>query len=120
MVSFTYFIIVGGLFAHSPVTAAIALWNTAYRLYREGSASSARKGQTTDPELLKYLPDSAGSASTPPATTNGSATDSLRADSGRSALQPILSVLYCPFSDGTPSSNSNPSKAWVLSEFLGL
>jgi hypothetical protein len=35
-------------------------------------------------------------------TTSGEATDSPKADSGRSASQANLSVLYCPFSDTTP------------------
>jgi len=40
-------------------------------------------------------------------TTSGEATDSPKADSGRSASQANLSVLYCPFSDATPSVPSS-------------
>jgi hypothetical protein len=47
-------------------------------------------------------PRSAGSTSTSPATINGRAAGSPKADSGLSEPQTILDVVYCPFSEGTP------------------
>jgi hypothetical protein len=61
------------------------------------------------PTLPLYLCPSA--ASIPPVTANGKANDGHRAGSGRSEHQSFLSVLYCPFSDGTGGEfYSNPLK----------
>ena len=56
------------------------------------------------PSTLSYSNSSrhsAGSTSTLPATINGRAPGSHKANSGRSEHRTILNVLYCPFSEGT-------------------
>jgi TnpA family transposase len=73
------------------VTAAIALWNTVY--IERAVQSSARNGQTIDPELFKYLSPLGRNTSISMRTTNGRETGSHRADSGHSESQTILNVV---------------------------
>jgi hypothetical protein len=69
------------------VTAAIALWNTVY--IERAVQSSARNGQTIDPELFKYLSPLGWEHIKLTGTTNGRETGSHRADSGHSESHTI-------------------------------
>ena len=95
------------------VTAAIALWNTIY--IELAVRASSLPGQPVDPTLLKYLSPLGWEHINLTGDYQWRARGLQRAGSDRFALQIGLSVLYYPFSDGTPTCPSG-----TLSKFVGF